>query len=163
MREPVKTITAEEAADIRERENAYQAWAEQFRRKNGWIVIPAEEVAKCPVQITNEERGKLDQFEFFRDKPQRRVFYFKFVDLADNASGHTAADADGLRGVAILLTTWTGDKLARGYVSGFYRGNFGDRRATFRATCLDGSGVIYSGTAFLDAGDYAHAYRIKGN
>ena len=47
------------------------AYAEQFRQRNGWIVIPRE-AALHPdyVDCDNAMRGRVEQYELLRDMPE---------------------------------------------------------------------------------------------
>jgi tRNA(His) 5'-end guanylyltransferase len=60
-----------------------------------------------------------------------------------------------------LLSTWMGDKLATVvHVGSPFRSSFGDRRQNFRALSIDGE-TVYSGTAYLSAGDYVRMRKVK--
>jgi hypothetical protein len=140
---PIVTIDAEEAAELRARQDRNATWSAQFIKPNGWTVIDAAEQATCPAdaRITNEERGRLDQFETRRDKPERLFAYVK--RLPDSR---------------IAVTTWMGDVLGYGTHGRTYRSNFGDARTPiwFRI-----DGADYTGTHYTGAGDYCRARRSK--
>lgn len=153
-------INARQAKSLRERNNRHEAWSKQFIKPNGWTVITKEEQATCPrnARMTNEQRGKLEQFEVLRDKPRQLVAYYKLVDLAGNPSGYTAKDV--CSGCMVQVHVWTGDVLGKGRVTSLaaWRSNFGDRRVNIRVKIAD---CWYAGTAFLDAGDYCRLRRCK--
>lgn len=52
------------------------AYAEQFRQKNGWIVIPAD-AANHPdyAACNNDLRGRVEQYEILRDMPEKVYAY----------------------------------------------------------------------------------------
>lgn len=57
------------------------------------------------------------------------------------------------------IVTWIGDDLARVVWRGeVFQSNFGDRRQNFRARATNGA--TYSGTAYLDAGDYVRMRKV---
>lgn len=104
--------------------------------------------------MTNEQRGKLEQFEVWRDKPAR---LFAYVRIDDYSGKRRTA-----RGVRphdkASVTVWTGEPLGFGHVGNVWRSNFGDRRAS---VCVVIAGVTYSGTAYIDAGDYCRLRRVN--
>ena len=77
------------------------AYAQQFRQKNGWIVIPAE-AAKHPeyAACDNAMRGRVERYELLRDLPDRFIAYF------------TAPGGVG------RVTTWPGDELGKAWITG---------------------------------------------
>ena len=147
-----QVISAELAFDIRQRYAAFEAW------RADRTVYCVEDIPSGIPQVTNEELSQLEVFDTVRDKPQKLFAYFKLVDMAGNPSGYTAKDVS--RGCYCQVTTWTGEVLGSGRVTSFasWRSNMGDRRVAFR---VDIAGTPYSGTAFLDAGDYARLRKVK--
>lgn len=132
-------ITPEQAADIRRRYDAFEAW-----RGNRASYHPDEIPARVrPFVTTNEERGKLEQFEIFADPP---ASLFCYVWIGEGYSPEVRAKV------------WTGDLLGYGSAGREYRGNFGDKR---RPVAVIIAGFHYSGTAFVGAGDYARLKRGK--
>lgn len=69
------------------------AYAEQFRQRNGWIVIPAD-AAKHPdyAACDNAMRGRIELYELHRDKPERFSAY-----VVDNGE----------------IATWPGDVIGK--------------------------------------------------
>lgn len=134
-------ITPQLASGIRRRCERYAAWAEQFRQPNGWTVIPAEQVKRAPVKVTNEERGKLEQYDIWTKPPERLFCYVSPLN-------------DG----RVKATVWTGDPLGFGNWGDEYRDNFGGRR---RSVSVIVAGYHYHGTAYTSAGDYARLRRGK--
>lgn len=72
-------------------------YAERFKQKNGWIVIPAED-AKHPdyAACDNAMRGRVEQFELLRDLP-------------DRFSAYLSSDCS-------KVTTWAGDTLGQAWI-----------------------------------------------
>jgi hypothetical protein len=94
------------------------------------------------VHATNEMRSRIEKYEFLNNPPEK---YFVYVCKTEQG------------GLTNVLTTWTGETLAKiTHVGRVYRSAFGDKRQSFWARALNG--VLYHGTAYLTAGDYA---RIK--
>lgn len=150
-----------------ERERAICTAAEQYaerimsdggpKRVRNYLT---KEEASAPVYAAcdNDMRGRVEHFEVFNEKPEKLFAYYSLVDLAGNPSGYSAKDGDALRGCYIAVSVWTGRKLGTGRVTSFWRSNMGDRRAAFRVVI---DGAEYSGTAYLDAGDYARLRKLK--
>lgn len=146
-------ISARKAKALRARANRHAEWAKQFRKPNGWTVITKEEQATCPrnARITNEELGRLEQFEVWRDKPERLFAYVKF-----SAHGEPRTASDVRTGDVAAVTTWPGTPLGYGTVGHVWRSNFGDRRASLSVII---AGERYSGTAYIGAGEYCELTR----
>jgi hypothetical protein len=99
-----------------------------------------EAVTKGCHPMTNEEISAAEVAAFIAEKPAR---YFAY--RVDGES---------------KITTWTGEKLGHIQSAGkVYHSNFGDRRMSVRA--LGVNGVVYSGVAYLDAGDYVRLRAVK--
>ena len=126
-------ITAEQATDIRRREDELKAW---MGTRKGYYSDELPPSIKPP---SNAERSSLEVYEFCRDKPER---YFLYI----NVDQRTA-------------TTWTGEKL--GFVSfgKSWRDNFGGTRVHIRINAVNG--CHYYGTYFKTAGDYARVKKVK--
>lgn len=105
------------------------------------------------VRQTNAEISRAEVAAFVADVPDRYFAYH--ADRSTTAQMGRWAD-----GIGATITTWTGDKLAD-VVERFpvYRSNLGDRRQNFRARGINGA--TYSGTAYLDAGDYVRMRRVS--
>jgi len=98
------------------------AYAEQFRQKNGWIVIPKEAAAHTDyAACDNAMRGRVERFEIFRDKPARLYAY--------------------LNSDCTAVTTWPGDNLGSARVE-HYRTAGGKRRVRIETTI---AGARYKG------------------
>lgn len=133
-------ISAKRAAGIRQRLARYNAWAKQYQQPAGRIVIPTG--AKPPVQMTNDERGLLEQYEIWRDKPDR---IFAYAKIGANGS--------------VCVSTWPGQPLGYGTAGpSAWRSNFGDKRRTIYVTV---AGEIYTGTAYLSGGDYCRLRKTR--
>lgn len=91
-------ITAEQHAALRAKLATYDAWAAQFKQRNGWTVIPADAVP--PVKVTNDERSAVEVFELCRDKPDAFLAY-------------VSAEGGSWR-----IATWTGEKLSADLIAG---------------------------------------------
>lgn len=144
-------ITAEQAADIRRRADNERA---HFQRITGGKrnYLTAEEVATRTADetVSNEEKGKLEQFEVWRDLPER---LFVYVKESDPQPRRCAGE-----GPQIVATVWTGEPLGYGTAGKVYRDNFGGKR---RPVWVRIAGVDYSGTAFVSSGDYARLRKMK--
>lgn len=104
--------------------------------------------------ITNEQRSAAEVAAFKADTPGPYFAYW-------NVRGRWAQPGVSPELVpGDTLTTWTGDVLAEMTWTGdpFYS-SFHDRRQNFRARGING--VVYSGTAYLSAGDYARMRPVK--
>ena len=136
-------ISAERAADIRRRYEAFEVW------RNGRASYHPSEIPAdvLPFVTTNEERGELERFEIFRDKPER---LFCYVWIGEGGCPEVRAKV------------WTGELLGYGSAGPIWRDNFGGKRRSVRVTI---AGETYSGTAFISSGDYARLRKIskKGN
>lgn len=137
-------ITADQAADIRKRVNAMEG------ASHGPIV---EEIRLLRQGVTNEERGKLEQYEVWRDKPERLFAYIQFFDVMGNLRVGKPSPYD--KGT---VTVWTGQPLGHGTCFKVWRDNFGGQRASIRVTI---AGETYSGTAFVSSGDYCRLRKVK--
>ena len=132
-------IDKAEAQDIQERSDVYESWAVQYRQKNGWTVIPADAVP--PVSITNEERGRLEQFLFATNPPAR---YFLYINEERK-----------------VATTWVGDILGRVTFGRAWQDNFGGKRIAVRIEGINGR--TYTGTYFQSSGQYARVRLLKNS
>lgn len=106
----------------------------------GWASYKPEEKPANVPDVTNEERSKVEVFEFMRDKPRR---YFAYVRLQ---AGHQ-----------VPVTTFTGDILGQIVwlgqpytVAGF--GPFPSVRQNLRIEAING--LVYSAVYFKSSGDY---------
>lgn len=94
----------------------------------------------------NAETSRQEVAEFIASPPGRYFAYHNGMSLARF-------------GVGEKISTWKGDRLGRVTSTGrIWRSNFGDRRQNFRMIAVNGK--VYSGTAYLDAGDYVRIRRV---
>ena len=153
----MQTLSMAEYLDLAARNARNIAWAEQFRKPNGWTVITLEEQATCPddAQITNDERSEIEVYEFCAAPPEKYLLYIK-----DNS----ALRAGRLGNVPVIgtediATTWTGDRLGTVFMGREYRDSFGGRRVPVTIRAINGR--VYHGTYFKSAGDYARVKLAK--
>lgn len=97
---------------------------------------------------TNDEKAKVEVYEFMTDKPDK---YFAYVQ--ENHSKNN---------IPTNITTWMGDNLGRIYSGSPYWSNFGDKRIPITVHAING--LIYHGTYYQSAGDYCRirVKKIKG-
>jgi len=136
-------ITPEQAAEIRQRNDAPMAWVDTIRGKNGWASYRPEEKPAHVPDVTNEERSALEVFGFVQNPPER---YFLYV----NEETHEA-------------TTWTGDKLGdvrfgRPYECPAF-GGFSSTRVPVTIRAING--VTYHGTYYKSSGNFARIRQSK--
>src|ERR1700756_4878935 len=86
-------ISPQQAADIRQRNDALMAWVDSIRVKNGWASYKPEDKPAHVPDVSNDERSALEVFEFCTNPPDR---YFLYI----NEKNSTA-------------TTWTGETLGQ--------------------------------------------------
>lgn len=155
-------ISARQAKAWRARADRYAQWSAQFVKPNGWTVISKDEQKTCPrnARMTNEQRGKLEQFEVWNDKPQHLFAYVSFHEReVFSRANKPARETRDIRATdEARVKVWTGDMLGFGTCGKVYRSNFGDRRASINVMI---AGEHYSGTAYIDAGDYCRLRRCK--
>jgi len=135
-------ITPEQAADIRQRNDALMAWVDSIRGKNGWASYRPEDKPAHVPDVTNDERSALEVFDFVTDPPDK---YFLYV----NEETHEA-------------TTWTGDKLGdvrfgRAYKCPAFGGSSTHVPITIRAI----NGLTYHGIYFKSSGNFARIRQSK--
>lgn len=117
-----------------------EAYAQQFVKPNGWIILTAEQAAE-PIYAacTNELRGAVEEFELCCDRPDRFVAY---------EAGFTVATWTGIEvGKIILRTQW-------------YRDNFGGRWRGIRV--LSAWGDRYYGREY-DSMQLIRLRKVMGN
>ena len=119
---------------LKQNQRIYKEWAQQFKKSNGWIIIPAYE--ETPVEFTNNDISKIEVYEWLRDKPEK---YFLYIDEK-----------------TWTATTFTGDKLGKVFHGKKYRDNFGGIRMSI--TIYGTNKIKYYGTYYMSSGNYA---RIK--
>jgi hypothetical protein len=132
-------IKPQQAADIRQRNDALMAWVDSIRGKNGWASYrPEDKPANVP-DVSNEERSALEVFEFCQTPPDKYFLYIREKD-------HTA-------------TTWTGDALGEVSFGREWRDSFGGRRVPVTIRAINGH--TYHGTYFKSSGDFARIRQSK--
>ena len=127
------TITAQQAADIRERLARFAAWVDTIRDKSGWASYRPEDIPADVPRVSNDEISALEVFEFIHDAPEKYFLYIREKE-----------------GEAI---TWTGDKLGTVTFGRPWRDNFGGTRVPIRVQGINGK--RYAGTYYKSSGDYA--------
>jgi hypothetical protein len=132
-------ITREQAADIRQRNDALMAWVDSIRGRNGWASYKPEDKPTNVPDVSNEERSALEVFEFCQTPPDKYFLYIREKD-------HTA-------------TTWTGDVLGQVSFGREWRDSFGGRRVPVTIRAING--LTYHGTYFKSAGDFARIRQSK--
>jgi hypothetical protein len=131
-------VTETQYSELKSRQAIYEKWSENFKQKNGWIVIPKE--ATPPVTFENEDRSKIEIYEFVTQKPARYFAYYH----------------SGSR----LIRNWMGEQLALvEYYSVPKVSSFGDKRVYFSARGING--IRYHGVAYVPAGDYCRMRAYK--
>ena len=129
----MKTITKKRADKIR----LLCDLEDKFLRQLGKRYLTPEDQKNRDLfiggKLTNEMRSQLEHFEFLRFIPYKYTLYVS-SDLKN-------------------ATTWTGEKLGNVVAGREYRDNFGGIRVPITVNALNG--MIYHGTFFKSAGDYA--------
>jgi hypothetical protein len=96
------------------------------------------------VDAANRARSRQEVESFKAERPER---YFAYMGTGTVCAGSN-------------VTTWMGDKLGTVQLGArAWRSNFGDRRVSFHMRAITGD--VYSGIAFIDAGDYCRLRKIK--
>ena len=119
-------ITPEQAAAIRQRNDALMAWVDSIRGKNGWASYKPEDKPAHVPDVSNEERSALEVFEFCANPPDK---YFLYISQEKRTA-----------------TTWTGDVLGQVYFGREFRDNFGGRRMPVTVRAING--LVYYGTYY---------------
>lgn len=135
----MRTISKRTYKSLKSKIDANQMAVREYLKTNKTNSIPCAISKTFPFAkyATNENRSKLEVYEFCNDIPQT---YFLYINKEKREA-----------------TTWTGEKLGNVIVYGrTYRSNFGDKRANITVEGINGK--YYFGTYFVGAGDYA---RIK--
>jgi hypothetical protein len=133
-------ISPQQAADIRERNDALTAWVDSIRGKNGWASYKPEDKPTHVPDVSNEERSALEVFEFVTNPPDK---YFLYINEANRTA-----------------TTWAGDVLGQVFLGCEYRDNFGGRRVPITVRAINGR--TYHGNYYKSSGDYARIRARKG-
>ncbi len=144
------TISAAKAESIRERARAHDRAAQAFdpkryKRGGGWDASEMREIARMAggAAPSNAELSALEVYDFVHSPPDK---YFLYID----EKNHTA-------------TTWTGDVLGPVAFGGKYKSpGFGMSSVRVPVTVRGINGVIYVGTYYASAGNYARVRARKG-
>lgn len=129
-------LTATAYQGLKRKLAIYRKWSRQYRKPNGWTVIPAG--AKPPVHLTNNDRSEVEVYEFVNDPPERYLLYISEENR--------------------VASTWTGQPLGEVEFGRTWRDNFGGLRRAVRVKAINGA--TYSGTYFKSSGDYATVKRV---
>jgi hypothetical protein len=137
-------ITPEQAADIRKRNDALNAWIDTIRdKRTGWASYKPEDKPSHVPDVSNDERSALEVYDFVTNPPDK---YFLYV----NQEKRTA-------------TTWTGDLLGQITFGREYRcpafGGFSSRRIPVTVRAINGR--VYVGTYYKSSGDFARVRLSK--
>jgi len=127
-------VSYQEYRELKARCDAFEAWRGERRSYR-----PEEIPADVP-RVNNEDRSKIELFEFVNDKP---THYFLYVN-ADKC----------------IATNFMGDFLGRVEFGRAWRDNFGGMRVAIRIHHAI-NGVKYAGTCFKSAGNYARVKAVK--
>lgn len=141
--------TIEKYHEVKLAESIYNAWAQQYIKKNGWTVIPSEAVP--PVKFDNDDRSALELWDWQHDKPEK---YFVYIRETENPPDGFPYEKPVWEAI-----TWIGQKLGNVRYGQEYRDNFGGVRQSI--TVYGNNGVRYYGTYYKSSGDYAQIKRIK--
>lgn len=134
------TFTAEQRAEFEARNTRHEEWAAQYRKPNGWTVMPPGATPPGGAEVSNAERSAAEEYDWRNDPPDR---YFLYVDET-----------------ASLATTWTGQPLGRVVFGREWRDSFGGKRQS--VTVHGTNGATYHGTYYKSSGQYARIRRNKG-
>lgn len=140
---------------LKAQNDAYEKAREQFdpkRFKRGGGYDAADQkkilqIAGLSKEITNEERSKIELYEFVHDPPEK---YFAYYDKP-------------LTKISNWMGVKLGDIISK---SGVYEVGFrmvtGRRGRAVNVRIKGINGVTYAGTCYLDAGDYCRMKALKG-
>lgn len=137
-------ITKYQAADIRARDEALRAWLKAEKRNS----YHPNELPAGLNPPTNDERSQCEIYEFLNDPPEQ---YFCYI-VRDKADPNIW-----------IASNWPGVALSEGrcVLGAEYRSNMGDKRRSVRFRGING--VVYAGTFYCGAGDYARVKAVKGD
>lgn len=95
-------------------------------------------------RLTNDQRGKLEQYDIHTTLPDVLFAYVRQTPEISHMS--------------CCVTVWTGLPLGYGTLGKISRYNFGDKRQSMRVTI---NGQAYVGTYYTSAGDYCRLRKAK--
>lgn len=134
-------ITPQQAADIRQRNDALMAWVDSVRGKNGWASYKPEDKPAHVPDVSNNERSALEVFDFITNPPEK---YFLYINEGQGTA-----------------TTWTGETLGHVTFGREYRDNFGGKRQPVWIRGING--LKYHGTYYKSSGNFARIRISKTN
>jgi hypothetical protein len=135
MTTKTSNISEAEYKTLKARYEDYHAQREVVCQGRNYVT--PEDAKQLPESLTHDEISAIEVYEF-RHNPPARYFAYVTRDLQ-------------------YITTWTGEILGKIIeAGGKYRSNMGDNRINIRVRAINGKN--YSGTFYMDAGDYC---RIK--
>lgn len=137
---------------LKNREVIYNKWAEQYKQKNGWTVIPVDAIP--PVKFDNDDRSAMEVWEWKHNPPEKYFLYI--TETKNNPVGFPYEKP------LWIATTWTGQKLGNvRYGAEFHCWGFGRRSTRQSITVYGNNGVRYYGTYYKSSGNYARIKRMK--
>jgi len=133
-----KVISAETYTNFRDDIGRYENW------RAGRQCIKTDEIPDDLKHVSNDMRGKVEQYEFLHNPPEKYTLYYSERAINETGSFQTWG------------TTWNGEILGRIHTRKEWRDNFGGKRVSFTMSGINGKS--YHGTYYKSAGDYC---RIK--
>lgn len=137
----VQTIDEVTYKSYRDDIESYELW------RNGRTSYQTSEIPDYLRHVSNEMRGKVEQYEFKHGKPPVKYFAYWSKRFVSETS------------YQLWLTTFTGDILAKVSTNNEYHDNFGGTRVNFN--CLALNGLWYYGTYYKSSGDYCRIKLLK--
>lgn len=132
----MKNLNAVQYKALKAKNDLYKEYTKRFIKKNGWKVITKEEQEETKkylgFEITNEDRSKIELYEFMNVKPKE---YFAYIDEKTSK-----------------MTNWMGEVL--GNVQFLTTSS----RPSIKVTAING--VTYKGTYFKQSGTYCRIKAI---
>lgn len=152
-------LTAKQYEELKQRYDKYDSWRKSYIAEHG-NGIPLSDIPES-LRVTNDEISKLEVYEFCNDVPDS---YFLYV--SENRKQKVVHPEwiekygkDYYQTWQHVVTTWTGDILGKCLLGSPYYSNFGDKRQSITVWGLNG--VVYYGTYFTGAGNYARIRKAK--
>lgn len=131
-----KTIAKEQRDEIMVRESKIQEYLKA--NKKNWLV-PGELAEAGLNNVTNEERGEVELYDFVHNPPEK---YFVYINQEKRTAG-----------------TFPGNVLGSVVFGKEYYSCFGDKRQSVWIHAINGK--TYAGTYYKSAGDYALVKALK--
>lgn len=138
----ITIISDAQARDITDRLRAFESWLDSKRKRPGAAVsYHPSEIPAGLKEISNDERGKLEVYNFVKQPPEK---YFLYINDAGSA------------------TTWNGEFLGSvTFGSSYQTPAFYTRSTRVPVTIRAINGFLYHGTYFKSSGNYARIKRGK--